>query len=77
MTRSQAIKVYIKGHVYGEETIRRLIHWNPKLSIPENARALKLHNDTIRPFVKQYGLKYMVCGQGNNPRGVNKNASLR
>lgn len=72
MKRSKAINKYINGHVHAEEIIRRIMKWNHKLSIPENARALGLNNDTIRPFVFRYKLKYKKCGQGNNYGNVRK-----
>lgn len=66
MTRSEAIQTYIKGHVHSTEVLRRIMKWNPKLSIPENAKALGLEKKMIRNFVSQYKLKYRKCERTRN-----------
>lgn len=58
MTRANAIELYIRKHATAKEIIRRLMLWNTNLSIPENAKKMRVSNDNIRGMAKRCGLKY-------------------
>lgn len=61
MTRKQAINLYLKHSVHAEPIIRRLMVWNPNLSLTDNAKNFKqdVDNRAAGAIAKKYGLGYI------------------
>ena len=70
MTRNQAIEKYLNHQVHAAEQIRRLMGWDPNLSIVENSVKLRISHYQGRTFDKTYKIKHDVVGSGHNYKGL-------
>lgn len=73
MTRSQAIRIYLNAFIHSDTLIRRIMQWNLRLSIRDNATKQKVYYDVMRLMARRFKLKYKKVGKGNNYGGL-KNA---
>lgn len=70
MTRQEAVRRYLSRQKLSGESIRRLIDWNPKVSIVKNAADLNIGYNTAKHFARFYGLNSIFIGSGNNYRCI-------
>ena len=68
MTRTQAIKIYLARLTHAEIMIRRIMLWDPNLTIPDNAKSLKIDYHKGLNLVDCFNLKYKHLGTGKNYR---------
>ena len=70
MNLHQATELYIKHDKCAKEIIRRLMLWDPKLTLPENARKMGIVAAQIEYLKKKMHLKVKMVGKGNYERNV-------
>ena len=70
MTYKEAIDTYISRQKHSSAIIKRIMDWNPKISITENAYRMGITRDLANNFAQNYNLKYKIVGRGYNWGGV-------
>lgn len=70
INREDAMKLYLEKNICSVETINRIMLWNYKLTIRDNANKLNISYDTARLFSWYYKLNSRRIGQGNNYNGM-------
>lgn len=69
MTRQQAIRVYLDAFIHSDVMISRIMRFNQRLSVRDNANKMGINYDVMRLLCKRFGLKYKRVGNGNNYKG--------
>jgi hypothetical protein len=72
MTYKQAIKLYLKHTIPAEETIKRLMLWDPKLTMSANGKKMGLTYqqsfERLWYLMVRFNLKCRLTGKGNYER---------
>lgn len=64
MTKAEALEAYCAKNRTAVEAVRRLMAWNPRGTIYQNAQELGVSVANADQFARRYGLEYVKAPKG-------------